>query len=150
MYKPNRILAISSFFLYNLSMQLIITTHEKDEVIDITDEIEEVLQEQEIEQGLCTIFTKHTTCCITTADLDPGTELDMLDAIRGMLPQIHYRHPHDPAHAPDHILSSIIGPSLTVPFEKGQLDLGVWQRVILVELDGPRQRDLAISIVRTA
>ena len=131
-------------------MQLTITTHEKDEVIDITDEIEEVLQEQEIEQGLCTIFAKHTTCCITTADLDPGTELDMLDAIRGMLPQIHYRHPHDPAHAPDHILSSIIGPSLTVPFEKRQLDLGVWQRVIVVELDGPRQRDLAISIVRTA
>lgn len=86
-------------------MQLRTQTHEKDEVIDITDDIEELLADQKVNLGLCIIFVQHTTCCITTADLDPGTDVDLLDALRKMLPNIQYRHPHDPSHAPDHILS---------------------------------------------
>lgn len=128
-------------------MQITIQTTQKDEVIDITDDIEDILTKQEKENGVVTIFMMHTTCCITTADLDPGTDLDFLDAIRGMLPDIQYRHPHDPSHTPDHILASIIGPSLTIPFEHGQLTLGVWQRVVLVELDGPRKRNLEVRII---
>lgn len=128
-------------------MNLTIQTVKKDEVIDITDDIEEILSKQTKQKGVCTIFAKHTTCCITTADLDPGTDLDLLDALRGTLPKIHYRHPHDPSHTPDHILSSIIGPSVTIPFEEGQLTLGVWQRVVLIELDGPRQRNIVISTI---
>jgi len=128
-------------------MQFSIQTTKKDEVIDISDDIEGVLSQQNAKSGICTIFVQHTTACITTADLDPGTDLDLLDALRGTLPDIQYRHPHDPSHAPDHILSSIIGPSVTVPFENGQLQLGVWQRVILIELDGPRQRNISITII---
>ena len=128
-------------------MNLTIQTTRKDEVIDITDNIEEILSQQTSQEGLCTIFVKHTTCCITTADLDPGTDLDLLDALRGTLPKIHYRHPHDPSHAPDHILSSLIGPSVIIPFAYGKLDLGVWQRVVLIELDGPRQRNVVVTII---
>lgn len=127
-------------------MQFTLQTTKKDEVIDITDVIEELLGTQEKQEGVCTIFVQHTTCCITTADLDPGTDLDFLDAIRGMLPKMQYRHPHDPSHTPDHILSSIIGPSVSIPFSKKQLALGVWQRVVLVELDGPRQRAVTITV----
>jgi thiamine phosphate synthase YjbQ (UPF0047 family) len=61
------------------------------------------------------------------------------------LPKMSYRHPHDPGHAPDHLLSSIIGPSVAIPFQDRQLLLGIWQRVILVELDGPRERTIHIS-----
>lgn len=128
-------------------MQITIQTTQKDEIIDITDDIEEVLEKEAKENGVVTIFIKHTTCAVTTADLDPGTDLDFLDALRGMLPQMQYRHPHDPSHAPDHILSSIIGPSLTIPFQQQQLTLGVWQRVVLVELDGPRKRDIEIQVI---
>ncbi len=128
-------------------MQLSITTHKDKEVIDITDDIEELLEDAEKDNGVCVIFAQHTTCAITTADLDPGTDLDFLDAILGMLPDIDYRHPHNPAHAPDHILSSIIGPSVSVPFAKKKLELGVWQRVILVELDGPREREIVVTIL---
>lgn len=128
-------------------IKLQITTHKKDEVIDITDDIESVLEKSDKTNGHCVIFVQHTTCCITTADLDPGTDLDLLDALRKVLPDIQYRHPHDPSHAPDHILSSIIGHSITIPFENKQLDLGVWQRVILIELDGPRERHLKISLL---
>jgi secondary thiamine-phosphate synthase enzyme len=126
---------------------LTISTRKKDQVLDITDRVESFLQEQLAENGACLVFSAHTTCAITTADLDPGTDLDLLDALRGVLPRIHYRHPRDPTHTPDHILASLIGPSVTVPYANGQLLLGIWQRIILVEFDGPRQRDIHLTLL---
>src|SRR2546429_9385729 len=118
----------------------IVATKKNDQIVDITEVIETHLREVSREDGLCSIFVSHTTCALTTADLDPGTDLDFLNALRRLLPQISYRHPHDPSHTPDHILSSIIGPSLAIPYQNRQLLLGMWQRIVLVELDGPRQR----------
>src|SRR5579883_2647961 len=124
---------------------LTVRTERKDQVIDITDRVEAYLQEAEKESGVCTVFVAHTTCALTTADLDPGTDLDLLQALRHLLPPLSYRHPHNPAHAPDHLISSIIGPSLSIPYADHQLLLGVWQRVVLVELDGPRRRTVHIA-----
>ena len=126
---------------------LTIRTKKKDEVIDITETIEAYLQAADTESGVCIIFVAHTTCSLTTADLDPGTDRDLLDALRGILPHTSYRHPHDPSHTPDHILSSILGASLAIPYRSRQLLLGTWQRVVLVELDGPRQRTVHVSSV---
>jgi secondary thiamine-phosphate synthase enzyme len=120
-------------------------TKKNDEIVDITETIETHLREAPTENGFCLLFVSHTTCALTTADLDPGTDLDFLDALRRMLPHISYRHPHDPAHTPDHILSSIIGPSVAVPYRNRQLLLGTWQRIVLVELSGPRRRTIHIS-----
>lgn len=125
-----------------------VATRKKDQVIDLTDQVEAYLRsapEAEKESGVCVVFAAHTTCALTTADLDPGTDLDLLQALRKLLPQMSYRHPHDPEHAPDHLLSSLIGPSVVVPYTNRRLLLGVWQRVILVELDGPRQRTVHLS-----
>jgi len=122
-----------------------ISTKKKDQVVDITDTIEAQLQGMQNEDGVCVVFVAHTTCALTTADLDPGTDLDFLDALRRLLPKMSYRHPHDPTHTPDHILSSILGPSLAIPFRNKRLLLGTWQRVVLVELDGPRQRTVHVT-----
>jgi len=124
--------------------RLAIKTRKKREVLDITDEIESQLSGS----GLCHVLVLHTTAALTTADLDPGTDLDMLDAFEAMIPKLRYRHPHNPAHVPDHILSALIGTSLSLPFEGGKLQLGTWQRLVLIELDGPRPRELALSISR--
>ena len=124
-----------------------VRTKKKDEVVDITETVETLLQDVKTESGVCVIFVSHTTCALTTADLDPGTDLDFLAALRHMLPQMSYRHPHDPSHTPDHILSSIIGPSLAIPYENRKLLLGTWQRVVLVELDGPRQRTVRVACI---
>ena len=91
------------------------------------------------------IFVSHTTCALDHSRPGPGTDLDFIDALRRLLPEISYRHPHDPSHTPDHILSSIIGPSIAVPYRNRQLMLGTWQRIVLVELSGPRSRTLHIS-----
>lgn len=127
-------------------MRLFVTSHKKKQVIDITDRIDTLLREENIEEGVCMLFAKHTTVGLTTADLDPGTDLDMLDAFEALVPKLQYRHPHNPAHVPDHILSSLIGTSLFIPIVDGSLDLGTWQRVVLIDFDGPRERELVLEV----
>ncbi|HEX8728389.1 MAG TPA: secondary thiamine-phosphate synthase enzyme YjbQ [Ktedonobacterales bacterium] len=122
-----------------------VATQSKEQVVDITTLVEDALREAERAEGVCVAFAAHTTCALTTADLDPGTDLDLLQALRSALPKQSYRHPHNPPHAPDHILSSLIGPSVALPFANRRLLLGTWQRVVLVELDGPRQRTIHIA-----
>jgi secondary thiamine-phosphate synthase enzyme len=124
-----------------------ISTHRKREIVDITDQVARHLPR---ETGVCCLNVLHTTTALTTADLDPGTDLDMLDAFEAMMPKLRYRHPHNPEHVPDHILSSLIGTALTVPVEAGALVLGTWQRIVLVELDGPRERELTLHFLRSS
>jgi secondary thiamine-phosphate synthase enzyme len=70
----------------------------------------------------------------------------MLDAFEAMIPKLRYRHPHNPAHVRDHILSALIGTSVALPFENGEILLGTWQRVVMIELDGPRERKIVLTI----
>lgn len=123
-------------------ISLSVATKKQKEVVDITNLISEELSKNNFDEGICVLFLLHTTACLTTADLDPGTDLDLLDLLKSLVPDIPFRHPHNPAHAPDHIISSMIGPSITIPFKNKQLTLGTWQRVILIELDGPRERKI--------
>jgi secondary thiamine-phosphate synthase enzyme len=118
-----------------------IKTKDNRQVVDITDQVQKMVGK---DAKAVVVYVAHTTCAVTTADLDPGTDLDLLDAVWEMIPKLDYRHPHDPLHVPAHLASSIIGPSVTVPVADGSLVLGTWQRVILVELDGPRERQLAV------
>lgn len=127
--------------------RITIKTRKKREVVDITGQLESLLEENGHDtSGICNVLVLHTTAALTTADLDPGTDLDMLDAFEAMIPKLRYRHPHNPAHVPDHILSALVGTSIALPFEKKQLLLGTWQRVVLVELDGPRERQVVVTI----
>jgi secondary thiamine-phosphate synthase enzyme len=123
-----------------------VKTRKKREVLDITDLVESHLQNSTASTGVCNMLVLHTTAALTTADLDPGTDLDMLDAFEAMIPKLRYRHPHNPAHVGDHIMSALIGTSVSLPFERKKLLLGTWQRIVLIELDGPRQREIAVSI----
>ena len=130
--------------------RLTIKTHRKRQILDITDQVEALLRKGHPAGAVvCHLVVLHTTAALTTADLDPGTDEDMLDAFERIIPKLKYRHPHDPSHVPDHILSALIGTSVTLLAENGKLILGTWQRVILVELDGPRQRHIAVGFVST-
>jgi len=122
--------------------QITILTNKQKEVLDVTEKVGSHLK---ISEGMIFIFIMHTTASLTTADLDPGTDLDFLDAIEAIAPKLKYRHPHDPSHTNDHIMSSIIGSSVSIPVSKGKLVLGTWQRIILVELNGPMERNIVIN-----
>ena len=127
--------------------KIAVKTRKKREFLDITDTVQALLQKDHSQAtGVCNLLILHTTAALTTADLDPGTDLDMLDAFEAMIPRLRYRHPHNPAHVPDHILSALIGTSVALPFERGRILLGTWQRVVLIELDGPRERQLVVTM----
>src|SRR5437870_8595133 len=120
--------------------KLKIKTHKKKEVLDITEAVEKALGKRNSgDSGICNLFILHTTAALTTADLDPGTDLDMLAAFEEIIPKPRYRHPHNPAHVPDHTLSARIATSVAPPSANGTMLVGTWQRVVLSELDGPRE-----------
>lgn len=135
----------------SLMHRLSIQTHRKREILDITGQVGAALREHYSgRSGVCHLNLLHTTAALTTADLDPGTDLDILDAFEVLIPKLHYRHPHNPEHVPDHILSALIGTSLSQLVDKGALLLGTWQRVVLIELDGPRRREVVMGLAETA
>lgn len=130
-------------------VRITVKTQSKREVVDITDRVNKEISKQKFKDGICNLFVTHTTAALTTADLDPGTDQDYLHSFAHLLPDLNYQHPHDPSHMPDHILSTLLGTSLTIPVENRTLVLGTWQRVALIELDGPRERTIVVNLLQS-
>ncbi|MBA2252758.1 MAG: YjbQ family protein [Nitrospirales bacterium] len=126
-----------------------VKTERLKQVVDLTDRLNGLLAEHVMAEGLCCVFVTHTTACLTTGEVGEGTEKDLLDIVEQMIPKIDFRHGHDPSHAWSHMASSILGPSLTIPVCDGALMLGTWQSVLLIELDGPRERDVHVTLIRS-
>jgi secondary thiamine-phosphate synthase enzyme len=124
-----------------------INTTTAKEVVDLTDRLEAMIRQAKLQEGLCTLFVAHTTAALTTGEIGEGTEQDFLQVVEKMIPRIQFQHAHNPAHAWSHMASSILGPSLTVPVAGGKLVLGTWQSVMLVELDGPRERMVHVTLL---
>jgi secondary thiamine-phosphate synthase enzyme len=124
-----------------------ISTGSLKEVVDLTDRIESMIRSAKMQEGLCSLFVTHTTAALTTGEIGEGTEKDLLQVVEQMIPPIRFRHAHDPSHAWSHMASSILGPSLTIPVSAGKLVLGTWQSVMLVELDGPRERTIHVTLL---
>lgn len=124
-----------------------ITTTAAKEVVDLTDRLGAIVRRSKMREGLCALFVTHTTAALTTGEIGEGTEQDFLQVVEKMIPRIQFQHAHNPAHAWSHMASSILGPSLTVPVSRGALALGTWQSVMLVELDGPRERTVHVRLV---
>lgn len=130
-----------------MSEVLRIKTTEQKEVVDLTDRLEAVILKAKMEEGLCVLFVTHTTAALTTGEIGEGTEQDLLQVVEKIIPRIQFQHAHNPTHAWSHMASSILGPSLTVPISGGELVLGTWQSVMLVELDGPRERTVHVTLM---
>jgi secondary thiamine-phosphate synthase enzyme len=126
------------------STLLKVRTRAAKDVLDITAEVEAALGGAQ--EGLCALFIQHTTAALAVGEAGEGTDQDLLEVAQKMVPRIAFRHRHDPSHAPDHMASSLIGPSLTLPVLGGRLALGTWQRVLLIELNGPRERSVVVQV----
>lgn len=116
------------------------------EIVDLTERIQSVIQRAKMREGVCALFVTHTTA-LTTGEIGEGTEQDLLEVAEQIIPSIRFRHAHDPSHAWSHMAASILGPSLTLPIVDGRLALGTWQSVMLVELDGPRERTVYVTLL---
>lgn len=124
-----------------------ISTEQLKQVVNLNDRLQAMIRKAKMQEGLCSIFVTHTTAAVTTGEIGEGTEQDFLQVVEEMIPRIAFRHAHDPSHAWSHMASSILGPSITIPVSDGKLVLGTWQSVMLVELDGPRKREVHVTLL---
>ncbi len=119
---------------------------EREEMIEITGEVSNLLPENGA--GVCVLFTQHTTCGLTiNENADPDVKHDMLLFLKNTIPQYYEGFRHFEHNSDAHIKSSLVGSSLTIPFENGKLLLGRWQGIYLCEFDGARERKVLLKII---
>ncbi len=123
-----------------------IKSNEREEMVEITREVSNLLPKNGA--GLCVLFTQHTTCGLTiNENADPDVKSDMLLFLRNTIPQYYEGFKHFEHNSDAHIKSSLVGSSVTIPFENGKLLLGRWQGIYLCEFDGARERKVLLKIV---
>ncbi|MEK6966297.1 MAG: secondary thiamine-phosphate synthase enzyme YjbQ [Thermoproteota archaeon] len=123
----------------------------ENDIIDITQQVAEIVQESKIRNGNVTLFVSGSTASITTVEYEPGLVKDFPKMLARIAPQdIEYDHEkmwHD-GNGHSHVKASLLGPSLTIPFKDNQLLLGTWQQIVFVELDTrSRERNLVVQIL---
>ncbi len=123
-----------------------VETKKLKDIVDLTPKLNKIIHSKDFQNGLCHVFLPHTTAALTTGEIGEGTEKDLLEVAEKIIPPINFHHAHDPSHAWSHMAGSLIGASLTLPVMDGELRLGTWQSVLLVELDGPRERQLVVGL----
>ncbi len=126
-------------------------TNGNSDVIDITSRVREGVESQDIENGLVTVFVPGATGGVTTTEFEPGLVQDIKDLF-GRLAPPGGRYNHDAAspsgNAYSHLGASLLGPSISVPFEKKKLMVGQWQQIVFVDFDNrPRSRQLIVRII---
>jgi secondary thiamine-phosphate synthase enzyme len=124
---------------------LIVDTSKRLQVLDLTDRINHLLKKSPIVRGLVNLWTVHTTAALTINEKDKGLWADILVKFAQLTP-IEGDYDHKP-NAYAHILSSIVKPDITIPVLSGKMALGTWQRVLFLELDGPRKRTIKVTII---
>jgi secondary thiamine-phosphate synthase enzyme len=127
---------------------LSIHTRQRNEFVDITERINEVLRRQGIQQGTCVVYCPHTTAAVTiNENADPDVVHDMLLWLERSIPQRQAGFRHAEGNSDSHIKSSLVGASVTLLVEKGEMVLGRWQGVYFCEFDGPRQRQAFVQVI---
>lgn len=118
----------------------------REQMIEITGDVAKIVKDHS--SGICVLFTQHTTCGLTiNENADPDVKSDMLGHLCKLIPQDEPAFRHFEHNSDAHIKSSLVGASVTVPFEDGKLCLGRWQGIYLCEFDGPRERSVLVKIV---
>ena len=127
--------------------ELRIRTTQKREMIDLTARVADIVARADVAEGLCTVYTPHATAAVVVNENDdPNVCVDVLDALDRLVPAGIWRHDRVDGNAASHIQATILGPGETIPVHDGKLCLGTWQAVMLVELDGPRERRVLVTI----
>ncbi len=126
---------------------LSVRTNTRIELLDLTRQVQEVVSQSGVSEGLCHVFVPHTTAGVTiNENADPAVKADILMVLNKLISDGEpYRHQE--GNAPAHVKASLIGPQITVFVSKGRLVLGTWQGIFFCEFDGPRSRRLLVKVV---
>lgn len=118
------------------------------EMIDITTYIEKIVRSSTIDTGVCTLFNPHTTAGLTINEgADPDVCTDILAGLQHLVPRLPYKHAE--GNSPSHIMTSLVGSSLSLFIDNRRLVLGQWQKIFFCEFDGPRNRHIHWRLATT-
>lgn len=133
------------------TLELKLKTGGNGEVVDITEKVSELVRKSGIQSGTVTVFVPGSTAGVTTIEFEPGLVEDIDEMFdRVAPPEREYHHNlrwHD-GNGHSHVRASLLGPSLTVPFNSGKLILGIWQQIVVIDFDNKaRNRELVCQVV---
>jgi len=130
-----------------MQSELHIRSRRKYEMFDITQQVADVVARASMTEAICSVYVTHATAAIVVNENDdPNVCTDVLDALDKLIPEGIWRHDRVDNNAAAHIKAAILGPGETVPVRDGKLLLGTWQAIMLVELDGPKDRRVVITV----
>ena len=125
-----------------------VETHERYELVSITDEVKRAVTDAGTDEGICIISSMHTTAAVTVnEDYDRDVPRDLAAACRAFLGALDVSFEHAEGNSDSHLLTSLFGQSQTLMVTAGEVDLGRWQGVFLAEFDGPRSRNVRVAIL---
>lgn len=120
-------------------------------MINITERVRDFLRESKAKDGAMMVFAKHTTVGVTLMEWEDGTKQDLIEAFERIAPQqADYHHEKwNDGNGAAHVKSALFPPSLTIPIKDGELDLGTWQNIVLIDFDvRPREREIVVTLLR--
>ena len=128
-----------------------LSTEGDGDVVDLMEGVRRVLQQAQVDRGVVTVFVTGSTAAVTTIEYEPGAVQDLKDGLERLLPrgaEYHHNRLNHDSNAHAHLRAAVVGPSESIPFADGQLALGTWQQVVLVDFDDrPRQRTVSVHVV---
>jgi secondary thiamine-phosphate synthase enzyme len=125
-----------------------VTSTQHTQVLDITEDIAPVCRPESVGDGLALVYCPHTTAGVLIQEAEPGLLRDLEAWLARVVPgEGGYRHDRIDDNAVSHLRSVVAGANVIVPIRKGRLALGTWQRILFVELDGPRRREVSVAAI---
>jgi len=124
-----------------------VSSRERYQLIDITDEVEKAVKESGVKDGLVLVFAPHSTAAILLTENEAGLKEDWLDFLKKLVSGFDFQHNRIDDNADSHLLSGLIGQERILPVIDGRLIRGTWQQIFLLELDGPRNRKVIVKII---
>ena len=134
-----------------ISRSIQIKSKGENDIIDITNQTASEVKESRLQDGIVTVFVPGSTAAVTTIEYEPGLKKDFPRMLSRIAPrEVQYEHDktwHD-GNGHSHVRASLIGPSLTIPFKDGNLMIGTWQQIVLLEMDTRhRERNVVLQII---
>jgi secondary thiamine-phosphate synthase enzyme len=124
-----------------------VNTREKVQFVNITSSVSGIVAKNKIKDGLCIVYVPHTTAGVTINEsADPAVVHDIITMCNKLIP-FHANYTHFEGNSAAHIKASLVGSSVNIPINNGQLVLGTWQGIFFCEFDGPRNRRVIVKLI---
>ena len=136
-----------------IAESMAVDTTERLEILDLTEAVMSFVRRSGVKEGLLSLWSMHTTCCIFINESQAALDVDMKAYLETTVPRDHYYRHNDPDHsdcdrrnADSHLRAMLLGHSVTMQISGGEVVLGQWQRVLCGEMDGPRTRTIRAQV----